>query len=122
MSGVVGRADLLAAFFTLLAFQAADRYAFKNKHYFYSWRILKNFSLNYDTQYSVYSCFRCFTNVMLITVYSLMALLCKETGVVVLPIIVAYRLASSETSSGLLYCIKDTSRTLFKYFTLVSNS
>ena len=33
MSGVVGRADLLAAFFTLLAFQAADRYAFKSKHY-----------------------------------------------------------------------------------------
>ena len=64
--------------------------------------------------------FRCFSSVMLVCTYSLVAMLSKETGVMVLPIVVIYHLYCREGNITHLCRDKDTCRTVLKYVAMVS--
>ena len=58
---------------------------------------------------------------MLVSAYSLVAMLSKETGVMVIPIVVIYHLYCKEGNITNLYRDKDTYRTLLKYVAMVSS-
>ena len=64
--------------------------------------------------------FRCFDNIVLVCTYSLLAMLSKETGVMILPIVIIYQLCCREGISTTLYRDKDVARTLLKYAAVVS--
>ena len=63
---------------------------------------------------------RCFDNIVLVCTYSLLAMLSKETGVMILPIVIIYQLCCREGISTTLYRDKDVARTLLKYAAVVS--
>ena len=63
---------------------------------------------------------RCFDNVLLVCTYSLLAMLSKETGVMILPIVIIYQLCCREGISTTLYRDKDVARTVLKYAATVS--
>ena len=62
---------------------------------------------------------RCFGNTLLVCTYSLLAMLSKETGVMILPIVIIYQLCCREGISTTLYRDKDVVRTVLKYATVV---
>ena len=64
--------------------------------------------------------FRCFENVLLVCTYSLLAMLSKETGVMILPIVIIYQLCCREGISTTLYRDNDVARTVLKYAAVVS--
>ena len=57
---------------------------------------------------------------MLVSTYSLVAMLSKETGVMMIPIVVIYQLYCKEGNITNLYRDKDTCRTVLKYAATVS--
>ena len=57
---------------------------------------------------------------MLVSTYSIVAMLSKETGVMVLPIVVIYHLYCREGNITHLCRDKDTCRTVLKYVAMVS--
>ena len=63
---------------------------------------------------------RCCDNVLLVSTYSLLAMLSKETGVMILPIVIIYQLCCREGISTTLYREKDLGRTVLKYAAMVS--
>ena len=63
---------------------------------------------------------RCFDNIVLVCTYSLLAMLSKETGVMILPIVIIYQLCCREAISTTLCRDKDVARTLLKYVAVVS--
>ena len=64
--------------------------------------------------------FRCFDNVLLVCTYSLLAMLSKETGVMILPIVIIYQLCCREGIGTTPCRDKDLARTVLKYAALVS--
>ena len=66
--------------------------------------------------------FRYFENVLLVSTYSLLAMLSKETGVMILPIVIIYQLCCREGISTTLYRDKDLARTLLKYAATVRHN
>ena len=76
------------------------------------------FALHFVMNYKLVS--RCFDNIVLVCTYSLLAMLSKETGVMILPIVIIYQLCCREGISTTLYRDKDVARTLLKYAATVS--
>ena len=64
--------------------------------------------------------FRCFEDVSKVSAYTLVAMLSKETGLMVLPMVVIYHLFCSEGNITNLWREKNTCRTVIKYAAVVS--
>ena len=63
---------------------------------------------------------RCFGNTLLVCTYSLLAMLRKETGMMILPIVIIYQLCCRDGISITFYRDKDVARTVLKYTATVS--
>ena len=63
---------------------------------------------------------RCFENVLQVSVFTLLAMLSKETGVMVLPMVIIYHMYNKEDS--LTFILRDKTRTLFKYVLVVGSN
>ena len=63
---------------------------------------------------------RCFENVLQVSALSVLAMLSKETGVMVLPMVIIYHMICKQDSFTFLSREKDKARTVLKYVFMVN--